>query len=131
MTGINGFHCSWIKPEYLNPLTVIIHLITCEGKFSVFKSYHLHLLSHFVDKKYLNFPYYFLRSLEKMSNQVRKNTVNPKGSLYHRSLTKLLILDQLKEQNQPWDTLVFKVLNPHLNIQKCPMLSISMMTHWR
>ena len=101
VTGVKGFHRGWIKPQYLNPLTVIIHLITCEGKFSVFKSYHLHLLSHFVDKKYLNFPFFFLRSLEKMSNQVTKNIVNPKGSLYHHSLIKILILDQIKEHNQP------------------------------
>ena len=69
VAGRNGFHRSWIKPEYLNPLRVIIHLITCEGKFRVFKSYHLHFLSHFVNHhKHLNFPYYFLRSLKKMSN---------------------------------------------------------------
>ena len=49
VVGIKGFHCNWIKPEYLNPLTVIIHLITCEGKFSVFKSCHLHFLAHFID----------------------------------------------------------------------------------
>ena len=85
-----------------------------------------------------------------MSSQVKKNTINPKGSLYHHSLIKLLIVDQLKEQNQSGDTFVFKVLNPHLNIQKCPrhlhthdssqspsmekkapMLFISMKTHWR
>ena len=37
--GRKGFHRIWIKLEYLNPLTVIIHLITCEGKFSVCKSF--------------------------------------------------------------------------------------------
>ena len=55
-----------------------------------------------------------------MSGKVRKNTINPRGSLYHHSLIKLLILDQLKERNQTWDTFVFNVLNPHLNIQKLP-----------
>ena len=118
MTGRKGFHRSWIKPKYLIPLMVIIHFITCEGKFRVFNSCYLRLLAHFIDKKYLNFPFLFLRSLEKMLNQVRKNTVNPKGSIYHHSLIKLLILDQLKEWNQAWDTFIFKVLNPHLNIRK-------------
>ena len=115
-----GYHHSWIKLEYLNPLTVIIHLVTCEGKFSIFKSCHLCLLAHFVDQKYLNFLFLFLRSLEKLSNLVRKNTLHPKNSLYHHSIIKLLILDQLKERNQTWDTFVFKVLNPHLNIRKHP-----------
>ena len=98
MAGIKGFHRNWIKLEYLNPLMVIIHLITCEGKFSVFKSCHLHFLAHFIDhEKYINFPYYFLKSHEKMSNHVKKKTANPKGSLYHHILINILILDQLKE----------------------------------
>ena len=118
VTGRKGFHRSLIKHEYLNSLTVIIHLITCEGNFSVFKSYHLHLLDYFVDKKCLNFPLFFLRSLEKMSNQVRKNTINPNGILYHHSLIKLLILDHIKEWNHTLETFVFKVINPHLNIRK-------------
>ena len=97
---------------------VIIHLVTCEGKFSVFKSCHLRLLAHFVDNRCLNFPLVFLRSLEKMSNLVCKNTLHPKSILYHHSFIKILILDQLKERNQPWETFVFKVLNRHLNIYK-------------
>ena len=54
-----------------------------------------------------------------MSNLVRKNTLHPKNSLYHHSIIKLLILNQLKERNHTWDTFIFKVLNPHLNICKC------------
>ena len=118
--GIKGFHHNWIKLDYINPLTGIIHLITCEGKTNLFKAYHIRLLSHFLDQKCLNFPFYFLRSLEKMSSQVKKITVNPKGNLYHHSLIKLLILDQLKKRNQSWDTFVFKFLNLHLNIRKLP-----------
>ena len=55
-----------------------------------------------------------------MSGKVRKNTINPRGSLYHHSLIKLLILDQLKGRNQTWDTFVLKVLKPHHNIRKIP-----------
>ena len=110
----------WIKLECINPLTIIIHLITCEGKFSVFKSFHIHLLALFFYQKFLNFPFYFLRILEKMSSQVIKNTIKPKGSLYHHSLIKFLIFDQLKKRNQTWDTFLFKVLNPHINIRKFP-----------
>ena len=53
-----------------------------------------------------------------MSNFVRINTVHPKRSIYHHSIIKMLILDQLKERSQSWETFVFKVLNPHLNIRK-------------
>ena len=97
VTGIKGYHHSWINPEYINSLTVIIHLVTCKGNLSVFKSYHLHLLAHFVDNRSLNFPFFFLQSLEKMSNLVCKDTLHPKSSLYHHNLIKILILDQLKE----------------------------------
>ena len=55
-----------------------------------------------------------------MSSQVRNNTVNPTGSLNHHILIKILIMHQLKERNQTWDNFVFKVLNPHLNVRKCP-----------
>ena len=117
VSGRKGFHKEWIKPEYLNPITVIIHLITCEGKFTIFKFCHLRLLAHFVNQQFLNFPFYFLKSLEKMSSQVRNNTVNPMGSLYHHNLMfKLLIVHPLKERNQTWENFFFQVLNPHLNV---------------
>ena len=118
VSGRKGFHKEWIKPEYLNPLTIIIRLITYEGKFTVFKVFHLRLLAHFVNQQFLNFPFYFLKILEKMSSQVRRNIVNPMGSLYHHNLVKFLILRQLKERNQNWENFVFKFLIPHLNVRK-------------
>ena len=116
VAGAKGFHQEWIKTEYINPLIINIYLITCEGKFNVFKSCNLCLLDHFVNQQLLNFPFSFLKGLEKISSQVRKNTVNCRGSLYHHSFSKLLILHQIKEGNQTWDNFVFKVLNPLLNI---------------
>ena len=99
VTRAKGYHHSWIKTEYIKLSTVIIHLVTCKGKFSVFKSCHLRLLAHFVDNRCLNFPFFFHHSLEKMSNFSRMNTLHPKSSLYHHSIIKLLILDQIKEWN--------------------------------
>ena len=31
VTGTKGFHREWAKSKYLNPLAIIIRLITCEG----------------------------------------------------------------------------------------------------
>ena len=62
-TGIKGYHHSCIKPKYIKPLTIIIHLVTCDGKFSVFKSCHLQSVSHFVNNRCLNFPFFFHHSL--------------------------------------------------------------------
>ena len=83
VASAKGFHREQVKIEYINPLIIIIHLITCDGKFNVFKAFHFCLITHFVNQQFLNFPFYFLKSLEKMSSQFRKNTVNPRGSLYH------------------------------------------------
>ena len=116
VAGTKGFHREWVKLEYLNPLAIIIRLITREGNFTVFKAFHFRLLAHFVNQQFLNFLFYFLKILENMSNQVKKNMVNPMGSLYHHSLIKLLIVHQLKERNQTWENFLFKVLNPHLNV---------------
>ena len=60
VTRVKGYHQSWIKTEYINPLIIIIHLITCEGNFSVFKFCHLRLLAHLVDNICLNLPLFFL-----------------------------------------------------------------------
>ena len=46
VANTKGYHREWIKLEYLEPLTVIIWLITCEGKYTIFKSSHLILLAH-------------------------------------------------------------------------------------
>ena len=48
IAGVKGFHREWIKIEYINPLIIIICLITCEGRFNSFKACHLRLLAHFV-----------------------------------------------------------------------------------
>ena len=38
VAGVKGFHQEWIKTKYINPLIIIIHIITCERKFYVFKA---------------------------------------------------------------------------------------------
>ena len=68
IAGMKGFHREWVKMEYLNPLAIIIHLITCEGKFTMFKDFHFLLLAHFVNQQFLNFPFSLLKSLKKLSN---------------------------------------------------------------
>ena len=68
-SGEKGYSREWIKVELINPLIIITSLITCEGRYSTFKSCHFRLLAHFLFNKPLHFPFYFLKSLEKMSSQ--------------------------------------------------------------
>jgi hypothetical protein len=97
ISGETGYAKEWIKEELVNPLIVITRLITCEGRYSTFKSFHFRLLAHFLFNKPLNIPFYFLKSLEKMSSQVRKNVTIPHNSLFHHSLIKLLVLTELEK----------------------------------
>lgn len=91
------WHKHLFLPRSTFKFAFIICLVTSEGKFTIFKACHLCLLAHFILNEIINSPFYFIRSLEKMSSQVRKNIVNPVGSLYHYSLIELLIVHQLKE----------------------------------
>jgi hypothetical protein len=115
--GEKGYAKEWIKVELINPLIVITCLITCEGRYSTFKACHFILLAHFLFKKSLNFPFYFLKILEKMSSQVRKNVTNPHNSLFHHGLIKLLVLAKLEKQGQNWDAFIYQFANPHLTVK--------------
>jgi hypothetical protein len=117
ISGAKGYAKEWIKPELVNPLIVITRLITCEGRYSTFKACHFRLLAHFLFNKHLNFPFYFLKSLEKMSSQVRKNVTKPHNSLFHHGLIKLLILTELEKQGKSWDAFIYRFANPHLTIK--------------
>jgi hypothetical protein len=101
----------------VNPLIIITSLITCEGRYSTFKSFHFILLAHFLFNKPLNFPFYFLKILENMSSQVRKNVTNPHNSIFHHGLIKLLILSELERKGQNWDLFMYQFANPHLRVK--------------
>jgi hypothetical protein len=117
ISGAKGYSKEWIKEELINPLIVITRLITCEGRYSTFKACHFRLLAHFQFNKPLNFPFYFLKSLEKMSSQVRKNVTNPHNNLFHHGLIKLLVLAELEKQGKTWDAFIYQFANPHLTIK--------------
>jgi hypothetical protein len=101
----------------IDPLIIITRLITCEGRYFVFKDCHFHLLAHFQFNKPLNFPFYFLKILEKMSSQVRKNLANPHNNLFHHGLIKLLVISELTKQSKTWDDFLYQFSNPHLTVK--------------
>jgi hypothetical protein len=67
--------------------------------------------------KPFKFPFYFLKSLEKMSSQVRKNVTNPHNSLFHHGLIKFLILTKLEKQGKSWDACIYQFANLHLTVK--------------
>ena len=88
--GAKGYSKEWIKEDLINPLILITRLITCEGRYSTFKACHFRLLAHFQFNKPLNFPFYFLKILEKMSSQLRKNVTNPTTNSFTMALSNSL-----------------------------------------
>jgi hypothetical protein len=90
--------------NHSNLLRVIQSFFTCEGRFTRVYQYHIRLFMHFTGRKPLNLPYYLYRSLGKMDDrvQVRKDQVEP--ILFHFSLIKILVLEELGKRNQDWET---------------------------
>jgi hypothetical protein len=112
--GAKGYSKEWIKNELINPLIFITKLITCEGRYSFFKACHFRLLAHFQFNKALNFPFYFLKSLQKISSQVRKNVANSHNSLFHHGLIKLFFITELTKQGNTRDEFLYQFSNPHI-----------------
>jgi hypothetical protein len=117
VSGAKGYSKEWIKNEIINPLIFITRIITCEGRYYVFKACHFLLLAHFQFNKSLDLPFYFLKNINKMSSQVQKNMANPHNSLLHHGLIKLLVIAELEKQGKTWDEFIYQFSNPHLTIK--------------
>jgi hypothetical protein len=121
--ALDSSYCNdYFKPEYQNEnlskgvprnhmlehhdklLRVIQRYFTCEGHFNMVYLYHIRLLMHFTGKKYLNIPYYLCRSLGKMVDKVQAKSKQVEPSLFHFSLIKLLVLEELKKTNGEWSS---------------------------
>jgi len=110
VSSTKGYPELWIKPEFHKPLAIIQRVIACAGRYSYFQAYHLRILAHFESNQLMNFPYFFYKSLEKMASLTQKNTVNPKASLCHHGLVKLLVMDALNQQGRTWIDYVQEVV---------------------
>jgi len=116
ISGAKGYSKGWIRDKLLSPLVIITWLITCEVKYSTFKTFHFHILTHFHSDKPLNFPFFFWKSLEKISSHTRKNMENPSHILLHHGIIKLLIVLEIQNKNWTWEDFLYEFLNPHLMI---------------
>jgi hypothetical protein len=117
VSGAKGYSKEGIKDKKIDPLIVITRMITCKGRYYVFKSFHFQLLAHFQFNKPLNFPFYFLECIENMSYQVQKNVANPHNNLFHHSLIKFLVIAELEKQGKTCDEFIYQFSNPHLTIK--------------
>lgn len=66
------FPFSHLLERYAPLMRIIMKYFTCEGRFSRLYYYHIRLLMHFNMVKMLHLPYYFYRSIDKISYIVQK-----------------------------------------------------------
>jgi len=85
---------------------IIKRYFTCEGRFGRIYQYHFRLLMHFIGKIPLNMPFYLFRSLSKMAYKVQGNKFHVEPSIFHFSLNKLLVVEELRKSNQSWQAFI-------------------------
>ena len=94
-----GMPISMLKPRWHDLLMILKKFVTCEGRYGLVFLYHLHLLMIFIGYP-LNMPFYFHRSLYKMSKRYKRQQAN--NSLFHHGLIKLIVVYYLSLQGYSW-----------------------------
>jgi hypothetical protein len=61
---------------------------------------------HFIGRKPLNIPYYLFRSLGKMVDIIQVRRYQGEPSLFHFSLIKLFVLEELRKRSHNWEAFV-------------------------
>jgi hypothetical protein len=115
-------YMDFIKPEYRNRkiganipseyllepfeklLKIIRKYFTCEGRFDKVHPYHIRLLMHFTGRNPLNLPFFLCRSLGKMADSVQAKADQPENNLFHFSLIKMLVVEELGNLNKDWNS---------------------------
>jgi hypothetical protein len=59
---------------------------------------------HFTGRSPLNLPFFLYRSLGKMADTVQARDDQPKSSLFHFSLVKLLVVEEIRKLNRDCDS---------------------------
>jgi hypothetical protein len=90
-----------LKTRWKGLLAVLKQFMMCEGHFSFVVLYHIRLIMNFIGFQ-LNMPYYLWRSLYKMAKRYKRQQLD--SSLFHHGLIKILLVHQLKLQNDDWNT---------------------------
>jgi hypothetical protein len=94
-----GMPISTLKPRWHDTLMVIKQFVTCEGQYGLVFLYHLRFLMTFMGYS-LNMPFYFHRSLYKMSKRFKRQKAD--SSLFHHGLIKLIIVYHLSLHDDSW-----------------------------
>jgi hypothetical protein len=94
-----GMPISTLKPQWHDTLIIIKQFVTCEGQYRLVFLYHLCLLMIFIGYP-LNIPFYFHRSLYKMSKKFKRHKAD--NRLFHHGLIKLIVVYHLSLLGDNW-----------------------------
>jgi hypothetical protein len=114
-----GTSRSWLEPKWAQLLSILQRYLTCEGRYTIVFPCHARLLLHFKGNHLVNIPYFLLKSLKRMSEQVRK-AKDFRGSLFHFGLVKILVKIALSHKQESWDMFVIKTLASENSKDKTP-----------
>ena len=68
-----GVHIQKFKPEWRELIKILQSYVTCEGRYSFVFKYHFRFLQNLNHESKMNLPFFFLKSLQKMSSRVREH----------------------------------------------------------
>jgi hypothetical protein len=94
-----GMPISMLKPRWHDILMVVKQFVTCEGRYGLIFLNHLQLLMNFIGYP-LNMPFYFQRSLYKMSKRFKREKAD--SSLFHHGLIRLIVVHHLSLHGDSW-----------------------------
>ena len=98
---------SYLDEEWQELFKGIQLYITSEGRYDKLMIYHFKLLDHFTGKTPINLPYFLYHSLTKVCKRIRAQPSSMKTTLCHLGLIKLIILQELKQQERSWEHFLF------------------------
>jgi hypothetical protein len=98
---------SYLEPKWQALLKAILVFITCEGRYNRVLYYHFKLLNHFTGREPLNMPYFFYKTLVKMSKQVQAHPTKVASRISHQGLICLLIKEALHKRQISWNHFLF------------------------
>jgi hypothetical protein len=108
-----GMPISMLKPRWHDLLMLVKQFMNYEGRYGLVFLYHLRLLMIFIGYP-LNMPFYFQRSLYKMSKRFKRKKAD--SSLFHHGLIKIIIVYHLSLHGDSWKTFIarngFEDLDP-------------------
>jgi hypothetical protein len=102
-----GMLVSYLDEEWKELFKDIQLYITSEGRYDKLMMYHFKLLDHFTGKTPINLPYFLYHSLTKVCKRIRAQPLSVKSTLCHLGLIKLIILQELKQQERSWEHFLF------------------------